>query len=88
MNWERNLLLLKEVFAEKTGEQGKDLFVGEEDVVGAAELAAGLKGAVVGAESGEADDLGNGEVVVLGLLEKGGSGRGGGVAVVYDEKEG
>lgn len=70
MDGDRSLLGGVERLPEDAGEQREDGAVGEEEVVGCGEAAARLVRAVVGAQGGEGDDLGDGEVEGLGCIEE------------------
>ncbi|PON69701.1 hypothetical protein TorRG33x02_258920 [Trema orientale] len=64
----RDLLLLEELLPQQPGQERHHALVGEEHVVGVAELALGLEGPVVGLELGEPEDLGDGDSLGTDLL--------------------
>ncbi|PON70531.1 hypothetical protein PanWU01x14_079050, partial [Parasponia andersonii] len=63
-----DLLLLEELLPQQPGQERHDALIGEEHVVGVAELALGLEGLVVGLELGEPEDLGDGDSFGTDLL--------------------
>lgn len=63
----KSLLLIK-LLPKKLREKGNYPFIGEEEVIGAAELALGFKGAIIGSELGELEDFGDWNGFTFDLL--------------------